>query len=286
MTNEEAAIERARIIENDREKEAKERNTNSKDRSSEVDAKNAERKQQREEATTALQSGNVNLQEIARQGGSLGRRVEREVRRFEATGKVSNWLTGETLKAEAAQNAAQQSAFRQDVIDVVSTMQAPLPLGPITPFFLPDLHRKPEILDEGGGGGGSGETICNGLSLYIKVDGEDFEVWIRAGIVEGEVPTGLDPLNGKRISNNGSGYVFLEVEINSITGAIESTSIEDGNSIPQNTDTKFYYAIGYYEYLEENNPVISNYGCGPIEFTTCRNWYVADPPYFTANFSR
>jgi len=146
MTNEEA--ERARAADNNRLKEEVDRKLSSKELEQEQKARSSERKQQREAATTALQSGNVNLQEIARQGGSLGRKIEREVRRFEATGRVSSWLAGETLKAEAAQNAAQQSAFRQAVVDVVSTIQAPLLLTPTSPIFLEDLHEKPEIKDD------------------------------------------------------------------------------------------------------------------------------------------
>jgi hypothetical protein len=140
----ESSEERDRIRDLEREKAAQDRAMSSKDREKAVAERNAERKQERESATQSIQSGNVNLQEIVRQGGSLGRKIEREIRQFEQTGKVSSWLAGETLKAEAAQNAAQQSAFRQAVVDVVSTSQNPIELAPTRSFFSP-LFKKPEL---------------------------------------------------------------------------------------------------------------------------------------------
>jgi len=104
----------------------------SEERAAAENARNAERKQERGAAEAVLTAGSANakLSEIAKQGGTVGRRLEREIRRFERTGRVSGWLAGETLKAEAAQNAAQQSAFREQVLDVISNPMAPIQVGP------------------------------------------------------------------------------------------------------------------------------------------------------------
>lgn len=272
MDNEEAARERARIAQSDRERAAKERSTNSEKRASEEIARNTERKQQIEDGRTALQSGNVNLQEIAKQGGSLGRKLEREIRRFEQTGRVSSWLAGETLKAQSEQNAAQQSAFRQSVLDVVSSPQSPLPLLSISPF-LDDLHEKPKVTDEQ-------DFRCIGLGLFQK----EGNVWINAGTINGQVPSGLDPLEGKFIAGSGSGQVWAEIEINETTGQIISTSIDNGNSTPSDTTTFFYNTLGVYNFNQ--SPVFTNFGCGSLSVTFCRNWFVVDPPYFTVTFTR
>jgi hypothetical protein len=190
MTNEEAAIERARIAEADREKASIERNTTFKEKSEKEAARNSAKKQQRETATTAIQSGNINLQEIARQGGSFGRKIERELRRFETTGRVSNWLAGETIKAQSAQNAAQQSAFRQAVTDVISTSQIPLELRTGISIF-PSLKEKIKINEEGGGSRPLPWDI-----YVIGTEGEEtintYKLKVQAGIVGGLLPTNWD----------------------------------------------------------------------------------------------
>lgn len=146
MTYEEAAKERDRVYKETSERSGAERGQSLKDREQEVKRQNSERKQERESATNALTSGSadIKLAEIARQGGSVGRRLEREIRQFQQTGRVSSWLAGETIKAEAAQNSAQQSAFRQQVVDVISNPVAPIQVAPFNPSSL-QLRRKPEL---------------------------------------------------------------------------------------------------------------------------------------------
>lgn len=242
----------------------------SKERAAANDLRNLERKQEREAASTALVSGNVNLQEIVRQGGSLGRRLEREIRRFEQTGRVSSWLAGETLKTEAAQNAAQQSAFKQAVLDVVKS--SPSDAFDISPT-LPSLNlitRKPEIPEEA-----AAAATCIGLALYVK----NGNVWIGAGTVNGELPSGFDPIDGKSIANGGSGYVWVEIEIDPDNGVIEDTNFESGGNIPANTDTTFIYTLGYYEY-NGDSPSVTNYGCGGITAVICRNWFATKSPFY------
>lgn len=86
-----------------------------------------------EENNQNSSSTNVQLSEIARKGGSLGKRLESEIRQFQQTGKVSSWLAGENIKADAAQNAAQQSGFRQQVVRPLSTIGEPIPASASIP---------------------------------------------------------------------------------------------------------------------------------------------------------
>jgi hypothetical protein len=141
-TNREAAQARDEARQRDSEKSAKDRSTSPKERADENRARNAERKQTRTAAEEILGSGSINakFREIVGQGGSSGRKLGRELARFERTGRVSSWLAGETVKAQAAQNAAQQAQFRADVESVVS-YGPPVPLG--TPGFLPPIGEKP-----------------------------------------------------------------------------------------------------------------------------------------------
>jgi hypothetical protein len=217
MTNEEA--ERARAADNNRLKEEVDRKLSSRELEQEQKARSSERKQQREAATTALQSGNVNLQEIARQGGSLGRRIEREVRRFEATGRVSSWLAGETLKAETVQNAAQQSAFRQTVVDVISTAQIPIELGPTQPLFTP-LREKMQLgLDTEGGGG-----VSHPFKIFsIQEDGQQI-VTINAGTINGIIAGNWESFFN--VPSNEVRYVVLKCTTNGLIVTSSTLAIQ------------------------------------------------------------
>ena len=248
--------------------------------------RNLERKEQRAEASKALESKNVNLQEIARQGGSLGRRIDREVRRFEATGRVSNWLAGQTAKAEAARDSAQQSGFdppRSQPFSNINTPLTPIPLSPSNYFPPAPLDLKPDITPpptEGGGGG-----TCIGLNLYTKVVNQFTQVWIGAGAVGGVLPTGFTYSEGKQVAISGSGEVYVELTIDQYTGELDSVEIDEQSSTPSNTSTKFRYALGYYEY-DGAIPEITNYSCGSVDYTICRNWFTSSPPYYQVTFYR
>jgi hypothetical protein len=229
MTNEQAAQERQRISEEDRARAEKERNTTSQERIAEEAARNAERKQQRKDAISALESGNINIQEVAKQGGSLGRRLERELRRFEQTGRVTNWLAGETLKAETEQKAAQQAAFRQAVTDVVSTPLAPIQLGATVPSF--SLAEKPELK-------GVGSLIQKqAWDLIARVDPEadpdnpnpPYLVSVVAGTLNNILPSNWEI--EERLQSDGTLYYAKAVVLTDGQG-ITSVSIDIDSSPP------------------------------------------------------
>jgi hypothetical protein len=104
-TNREAAQERDEVRRASSEQAARERSMSSQERADQNQARNAERKQNRTAAEQILRSGGISskLGELVGQGGSAGRKMAREIARFERTGKVSSWLAGETIKAQAAQ---------------------------------------------------------------------------------------------------------------------------------------------------------------------------------------
>jgi hypothetical protein len=138
---------------------------------------------------------------------------------------------------------------------------------------------------EGGGGGDS----CVGLALYTKTVGTPpnttTQVWIGAGTIAGDLPSGFDPAEGKIIASGGSGDVWAEININETTGEVVSFVVTGGGSTPNNTNTSFYYTLGYYEY-DGDSASVTNYGCGSLNVAICRNWFAAEAPFYGATMTR
>jgi hypothetical protein len=135
---------------------------------------------------------------------------------------------------------------------------------------------------------GAAGATCIGLSLYTKSTGgsnSQSQVWISAGTVGGELPSDFDESDGKNIANGGSGNVWAEVNIDQEDGSIVSVAVAGGASTPNNTNTSFYYTLGFYEY-DGNTPTVTNYGCGSVEVTICRNWFAAESPFYGVRLSR
>lgn len=141
-------------------------------------------------------------------------------------------------------------------------------------------------LDGGGSGGGDN---CVGLALYAKVVGSGVsattQVWIGAGTVAGDLPSGFDPAEGKSIASGGSGNVWAEVNINETTGDIVSIAVTGGGTTPNDSDTSFYYTLGNYSYTD-GTPTITNYGCGSLDVTVCRNWFTPEAPFYGVTINR
>jgi len=136
-------------------------------------------------------------------------------------------------------------------------------------------------------GGGSGDTCA--LGLYTKsvgtAENPQFQVWVYPGIVAGQLPSGMDPIEGKNIANGGSGDVWAEVVVNQTTGSVTSVNVTGGSNTPDNSDTSFYLTLGYYEYNGDSSSV-SNYGCGSVDATICRNWFAAEAPFYGVTMTR
>jgi hypothetical protein len=242
--SDEASQERERVRQEQIERDRKEREMSSKDREKDVAERNAERKQQREVATESLKSGSVDLKEIASQGGSLGRKLEREIRRFEQTGRVSSWLAGETIKAEAAQNASQQSAFRQAVLDVVSTSQNPIELGAGPPFFQP-LAREPRVDDDDGA---AISTILPWELLPRNIgtsENPSWEIRVAAGTLNGILPSNYTSVFS---ANNTSTY-FAKAVISTNGRDITGLSIVINNTPPTPQQAQLFSVSSNFEYL-------------------------------------
>lgn len=121
------------------------------------------------------------------------------------------------------------------------------------------------------------------LGLYVKDGG----VWIQAGTVAGFTPSewGGSNIDGKIISSSGSGDVWAEININETSGEIINVAVAGGGSTPSSTSTSFYYILGYFIY-NQGIPTISNYGCGSLDVTVCRNWFATSAPFYGVTFAR
>jgi uncharacterized coiled-coil protein SlyX len=148
------------------------------------------------------------------------------------------------------------------------------------------LEDDPEVTQEvlQGGGGSS----CIGLNLYTRTtEGGDSEVWVGAGTIAGQVPAGFDPAEGKLVASNGSGYVWAEINIRGDTGEITSVEVDSGGSVPEDNGSLFYYTMGYYEYTgSPPTASVTNYGCGSLSATICRNWFASASPYYGVTIFR
>lgn len=132
---------------------------------------------------------------------------------------------------------------------------------------------------------GSDSAECIGLALYKKIIGTTTQVWISAGTVAGDLPSGFDPAEGKSIASGGSGNVWAEVDISGTTGDIVSVAVTSGGTTPNDSDRSFYYTLGNYSYTD-GVPTITNYGCGSVTAAVCRNWFATSPPFYQVTFFR
>jgi hypothetical protein len=130
---------------------------------------------------------------------------------------------------------------------------------------------------------------CVGLNLYKKTVGSPpntaIQVWIGAGTIAGQIPSGFDNIQGKFVVSSGSGLVWARVTINQSNGNLQSVSIDNGSSVPSNTNTNFHYPLGAYQY-SGGSPTITNYGCGSLDVSICRNWFRATAPFYGVSFNR
>lgn len=240
--------------------------TSSEQRSIEVEEKNKEKRESKQAAVSAINSGSVDLGQLvesaSKENKSLGRKTVREIRRAQSTGRISNWLAQETLKFQSQQEASRAVGYSDSSSGFRSINQPQsfsLDPNPQSDKYISSyLDRDPTT---------TGGDSCEGLQ--IKKEGDTFIV------TEGSV---ANETIGPTTVNEG--YVYVKVTIDD-EGEVTDRSIGSESSLPKNTDTAFYYALGKIE-----DGKITNWGCGNVTATICRNWYNADPPYYGVTLQR
>jgi hypothetical protein len=218
------------------------------------------------------------------------KRIDRELKKVQSGGRVSYFLKKEAEKNEVL-SASLELATASDPLSMGQALiryEKAINEVNVSDELKTENSPKPEIPETGEGGGGA---ACVGLALYVQsvTTGDppttEQQVWIGAGTVNGELPSGFDAANGKNIANSGAGNVWAEININQETGEIVSVAVTGGSSTPPNNDTTYYYTLGYYAY-DGDTPTVTNYGCGSLEVRICRNWFAAESPFYGVTVSR
>lgn len=132
----------------------------------------------------------------------------------------------------------------------------------------------------------SDPPCTGGFGIYTKNKGNETEVWIYSGTIDGRLPNGFDEIDGKFLSSSGASVVYAEVQIDPNSGEVTYSNIKTGTTMPTNSSkTKAYYELGYFEYDGET-PSIVNYGCGSIRAAICKEWYATKPPFYSLRLER
>lgn len=217
-----------------------------------------------------------------------GRRKERRL----SQSTLRKLITDDT--AQWARNIYAEKTAKNAAINVLNTQnQSRQTLGVITEFgggvggdpqiaggltapTTSSASSSPVEFPDGGG-----EEACVGLELSRRGN----SVWIGAGTVNGILPDGFNAISGYPIASGGFGYVWIELTIEENYNGVEIKTVVAKKDTTLIEDNKPKIVLGYYNYLG-NNIEISNYGCGSVWASFCRNWFVAEPPYFSVTFTR
>ena len=211
----------------------------------------------------------------SREASDLSREIQRAVRR--ATDKGRTERLNEAAKAQQDQRNYTNNSSPNSSIYESPAQNAPVKIRTTEPPPRRVPPPKPPMVEDKIDFVSSN---CIGLAVYKRGG----EVWVSAGTVAGQVPSEFDPEDGKSIASGGTGDVWAEVNIDGTTGDIVSVDVNGGGTTPDNTDTSFYYPLGYYEYSSSTS--VTNYGCGSIDVTVCRNWFAAEAPFYGVTMTR
>ena len=194
-------------------------------RAKEASDNNSRKKDAKQNAEKSLQSEEVRANLIRKidDGGSLGRRLDRELRRTESTGRISNWLANQTTKAELSVGVQRQQAFDELVSSVSQAIESPVaaPFGGLT-------KSKPEIPS----GVASVEKMA--WDIYaVDSEGETFTLKVRGGTISGILPENWDDEFTASKDTLYYGIVTVKTDGQFINGA----EINISTSLPQYSET-------------------------------------------------
>jgi hypothetical protein len=215
------------------------------------------------------------------------RKLLRGLRRAEITGRVNQFVRDWASQNAAVNRAVNARGQTVNVAELPGVGTLDLGTGKLIdePLFKAPTSSV-EIPPEGGGG-----ASCIGLGLEVRTVGNSdppvYQIWANPGTINGDTPPGMDSQEGKLVATGGSGQVWAEVEVNQETGEVTGVDLDSGSSTPENSDDKYYYALGNYEFPGgDDPPTVTNYGCGTIDVRVCRNWFAAESPYYGVTLTR
>ncbi len=160
---------------------------------------------------------------LASEGGPMGQRISRELRKFESTGRVSNWLAGQTIKTESKRD-----------ISSLETEQF-VRNGSVPSFF---QHAQPsngpfngrqKFVPQIPSDGTAAVTQRLPWDIYVvSQNGNSYTVKVVAGTIGGILPNNWD----NTFTVNGSVLNYARVNVNTDGFSIVSASIVIGSSVP------------------------------------------------------
>ena len=198
---------------------------------------------------------------------------------------VDNWLAGESLKASADQNAAQQGAFNKQFPDSVSSAPSPIDLDPPKPYSEP-LSKKQQLREQTDNGGGV--TSYPFKITVINTGSPESPIW-KVRVYPSTLAGGSSIDLGFSLADNPpyllnaeQGVVQGKIIIDE-NGEVNSRSLEIVNQLSSNTDTNFHVEIGTVAELGSGGFAVSNSRYGPIDVNICRDWF-SNPPTYGVTF--
>jgi hypothetical protein len=195
-------------------------------RANEVDARNKERREQKGLASSILstQSGQEALLQSMARGGPLGRKIAREIKRFQSSGRISGWLADQTINS-----AIQSSRNTKTNIDENGSIQigSPINFETIEPFN--GLQKfKPEIPST------ATELDLKPWDIYVKKKENDtYTLKVRGGTISGILPENWDDEFTASKDTLCYGIVTVKTDGQFINGA----EINVSTSLPQYSQT-------------------------------------------------
>jgi len=204
------------------------------------------------ETEIALASGEANrfvaeafVKQKANSGASssdrnLSRRVLREVKRYENTGRVSNWLASQFTKAQSLRETTAKKAQDQPESVPVTSISAPIPI----PNADTDYEFEPIEIEKA-----EGNVIDFPFEIYSTTSGSgEPQIIVRSGIINSFVGTVRNiGTNSLTINDKTNFTVYLKADIDS------NFTLEYGDNTPQSGNNIFYIDIGRVFYSELTN---------------------------------
>lgn len=182
--------------------------------------RNAQRKSSREQATELLTTEEKQKEIIDKigEGGVVGRRLQREVRKYAATGRVSSWLAGQVLEDKTKGQPRYDSTSERSL---VSTQQ-PIVSLPQAPAF-DGLQKKKPVIDAG-----ESAEITKAWDIYVvNSTNNSYTVKVRPSTVSNILPENWDDTFICNATNLYYGKVIIQTDgISIIKVEIDVTTSE------------------------------------------------------------
>ena len=215
----------------------------SEERSKQVSEYNQQKREEKRGAEAGLQAISENPQgrkavlDLIGKGGSLGRRIEREIRRYESTGRISGWLSNSVTQGDLRNISAQTLKNSSIQTTPTQTTKESLPLSTLPLYTFPkDRLEIPS------------KAIIKPWDIIIKKFNGDppsgYTLKVSAGTISNILPSNWDDE-----WSVGTDLVYGIAKIKTDGKNITSISIDISNSKPSQQAPKKFGIDSSIDYL-------------------------------------